>query len=360
MSKPILIMAGGTGGHIFPGIAVAQALTAQGVPVVWLGSDQGLENTLVPRAGLRLERIAVRGLRGKGWLSWLVAPLRLLKAAFAAWRVLRVVRPRAALAMGGFACGPGGLVAWLCRVPLIVHEQNRIPGLTNRLLAPLARRVLCGFPDAFPAHVAAEQVGNPVRESIAQIAPPAQRLSNSRHVPMRVLVLGGSQGARAINHALPQAIHALDAKPRIEIWHQAGPKLLEETLEAYRSLAVPARVEPFIEDMAAAYAWAHLVICRSGALTLAELCAAGAPSILIPFPAAVDDHQTRNAQYLSEQHAAILLPESPALPNRIAELLKSLQSDRRRLGQMAEAAHRLAICDAAQHIATICLQEAKT
>jgi UDP-N-acetylglucosamine--N-acetylmuramyl-(pentapeptide) pyrophosphoryl-undecaprenol N-acetylglucosamine transferase len=354
---PVLIMAGGTGGHIFPGIAVARALQAQAVPVIWLGSRVGLENRLVPEAGLNLETIAVTGLRGKGRLALLAAPFRLLRALLQALRVVRRHRPRSVLSLGGFAAGPGGLAAWLLRRPLLVHEQNSVPGMTNRLLARLARRVLCGFPQAFPPATATEWVGNPVRAEIAALPRPASRMTG-RSGPLRVLVLGGSQGARALNRALPQALQELPAGA-IELRHQCGPQRLDEARAAYAACAAMVSVEAFIDDMAAAYGWADLVICRAGALTVAELCAAGIGALLVPFPAAVDDHQTANARQLVEVGAARLLPEGDDLGHRLGDALHALLGDRAALLAMAEAARRLARPDAAARVAAACLEEAR-
>jgi len=354
MRAPVLIMAGGTGGHIFPGLAVARALAQHDVPVIWLVSQHGLENRLVPAAGLPLETIPVAGIRGKGALTLAFAPFRLLRACIAALRVLRKHRPRSVLSMGGFAAGPGGLAAWLLRRPLIVHEQNRIPGVTNRVLARLARRVLCGFPGSFPPMTRVEVVGNPVREVIARLPAPAQRFSD-RQGPLRLLVLGGSQGARALNRAVPAALARL-GHPDIEVRHQCGARMLDDARKAYEENHVAASVEPFIDDMAAAYAWADLVVCRAGALTLAELAAAGVGAVLVPFPHAVDDHQTRNAEYLVEAGAARLLAEAPDLDARLADTLKPLIGDRAELLRMAEAARGEARVDSAERVAAICLE----
>jgi len=349
MSAPVLIMAGGTGGHIFPGLAVAAELRARGIPVLWLGSAGGLETRLVPQAGVPIETLAIGGIRGKGVLTLLMAPLRIARAVLAAWRIVRSVRPRGALALGGFACGPGGIAAWLARVPLVVHEQNSIPGATNRTLSHFAQKSLCGFSGALPQ---GEWVGNPVRAEISAVAPPAQRWAN-RAGALRLLVLGGSQGARALNERVPQALAKLSARP--EVRHQCGAKFAEAARDAYANAGVVASVEPFIDDMAAAYAWADLVVCRAGALTLAELAAAGAGSVLVPFPFAVDDHQTANARAWVEAGAALLLPESEASAERLAAVLGELLGDRTRLLAMAQAARTLAKPDAAARIADVCL-----
>jgi UDP-N-acetylglucosamine--N-acetylmuramyl-(pentapeptide) pyrophosphoryl-undecaprenol N-acetylglucosamine transferase len=361
-ARPVLILAGGTGGHIFPGLAVAEALRARAVEVAWLGSVGGLESRLVPEAGIAFHGIPVSGLRGKGALAWLTAPWRLLRALVAAQVRVRALRPRAAVSFGGFAAGPGGLAARLAGVPLVVHEQNRVPGLTNRVLARLARRVVVGFADAFGAGARVAHLGNPVRASIAALPPPEVRLrSRDGANPVRLLVLGGSQGARALNRAMPAALALLAREPGAtppSVRHQAGRALLDEARAAYAEAGVAAEVTPFIGDMAEAYGWADLVVCRAGALTLAELCAAGVASILVPFPHAVDDHQTRNAEALVERGAALLLPESPRLAEALANALSRLVRDPSLRLDMARAARHLALPAAADRIAEAVLAEA--
>jgi UDP-N-acetylglucosamine--N-acetylmuramyl-(pentapeptide) pyrophosphoryl-undecaprenol N-acetylglucosamine transferase len=357
-AAPVMILAGGTGGHIFPGLAVADALRARGIPVVWLGSRHGLENRLVPAANLPLESIEVSGLRGKGALALLMAPLRLIRSLWQALRIVRRHRPRSVLSLGGFAAGPGGLAAWMLRRPLLVHEQNRVPGLTNRTLAHLARRVLCGFPDAFADRFAAEAVGNPVRPEIAALPVPSQRFAG-RDGMRHLLVLGGSQGARALNAAVPVAIAALGDEMRIEVRHQCGERHQQQAQQAYAAAGVDASIESFIGDMAEAYAWADLVICRSGALTLAELCAVGVGSVLVPYPHAVDDHQTRNAEFLVANGGAYLAPEGETLAQELTVLLKQLLPSRVRMLEMANAARGQARAGAAQRVADLCLEEAR-
>ncbi|MBW8310803.1 undecaprenyldiphospho-muramoylpentapeptide beta-N-acetylglucosaminyltransferase [Stenotrophomonas sp.] len=356
-NAPVLILAGGTGGHIFPGLAVAAALRERAVPVVWLGSAGGMETRLVPPAGIAIETISVSGLRGKGAITLLKAPFLLLRSIGQALAIVRRLRPRAVLSFGGYAAGPGGLCAWLLRRPLLVHEQNRAPGLTNRVLSRLARRVLCGFPGAFPAG-RAEVVGNPVRPEIAAVPPPAVRLAG-RAGPARLLVLGGSQGAHALNKMLPQVLAGVPANERPEVRHQCGERHAEVTRRVYAEAGVAASVEPFIADMAAAYAWADLVVCRAGALTLAELCAAGVGSVLVPFPAAVDDHQTRNAEYLVEAGAAVLVPEGEGFAERMAAAATRLLPDAAARLAMASAARGIAHADAAERVARIVLEEAR-
>ncbi|MGQ0801204.1 MAG: undecaprenyldiphospho-muramoylpentapeptide beta-N-acetylglucosaminyltransferase [Pseudomarimonas sp.] len=352
LQAPVLIMAGGTGGHIFPGLAVAAALRARNVPVTWLGSQRGLETRLVPGAGITLSTIAVSGLRGRGWLTLLAAPLTILRALLQAIAVLRAIKPRAAISFGGYAAGPGGLAAWLLRCPLLVHEQNRIPGLTNRVLARIAKRVLLGFPDAMAG---AQWVGNPVRNQIAQLPSPSSRLAG-RSGPLCVLVMGGSQGARALNAAVPAALSGLNG---FTIRHQCGERLADSARSAYAQANVEVRLEPFIERMDEAYGWADLVICRSGALTVAELAAAGVAALLVPFPHAVDDHQTHNAQWLVDAGAAERIAEGPDLAMQLKQRLLALASDRPTLLRMAEAARACAKTDAAEQVALACLAEAR-
>jgi UDP-N-acetylglucosamine--N-acetylmuramyl-(pentapeptide) pyrophosphoryl-undecaprenol N-acetylglucosamine transferase len=357
-SRPVMILAGGTGGHIFPGLAVAKALIGRGVPVTWLGAEGGMETRLVPPYGIGIDTIAVRGVRGKGLATLLAAPFKLLGSVRAAARVLRARRPRAVISFGGYAAGPGGLAARLARVPLIVHEQNRAPGMTNRVLARFAARVLTGFPDTFPRE---SVVGNPVRDEIVQIAAPEQRFIGRRG-PLRLLVLGGSQGARALNAAVPQALAGLRQRiDGVEVRHQCGQQQVEETERLYAQAGVRASIEPFIADMAAAYGWADVVVCRAGALTLAELCAAGVGSVLVPFPQAVDDHQTRNAQYLVDRGAAQLLPQAPEtdLAARLSATLEIL-AERADLLRLAQAARALARPDAAARVADIVLRQSGT
>jgi UDP-N-acetylglucosamine--N-acetylmuramyl-(pentapeptide) pyrophosphoryl-undecaprenol N-acetylglucosamine transferase len=347
---PVMILAGGTGGHIFPGLAVAQALLARDIPVLWLGAEGGMETRLVPEHQIPIDTIAVRGIRGKGLSAKLMAPFRLIASVRAARQTLRERQPRCVISFGGYAAGPGGLAARLLGIPLVVHEQNRAPGLTNRVLARFARDVLTGFPQTVPGR-REEVVGNPVRSEIAAVPPPEQRFEG-REGPLRVLVLGGSQGARALNQAAPRAIAMLRGIVPCTVRHQCGEKLRGEAEQAYADAGLAASVEPFIADMAEAYAWADVVVCRAGALTLAELCAVGVASILVPFPQAVDDHQTRNAEYLLVRGAAQLLPQGETLAERISATLEIL-SERVDLLRMAQAARALARPDAAERVADV-------
>jgi UDP-N-acetylglucosamine--N-acetylmuramyl-(pentapeptide) pyrophosphoryl-undecaprenol N-acetylglucosamine transferase len=346
-----MILAGGTGGHIFPGLAVAKALRERDVPVLWLGSEGGMETRLVPQHDIPIDTIAVSGVRGKGLATLLAAPFRLLAAVRSARQTLRERQPRAVVSFGGFAAGPGGLAAKLAGVPLIVHEQNRAAGMTNRVLARFARRVLTGFPQTFANE---EVVGNPVRAEIAAVPAPEQRFAG-REGPLRLLVLGGSQGARALNAAVPKAIAALSRQLRFEVRHQCGSRHFDKARAAYMNAGIEADVVPFEDDMAAAYAWADLVICRSGALTLAELAAAGVPAILVPYPNAVDDHQTKNAQAMVSAGAARLVAEGDDFVKRLGKEFEEI-GERARLLRMANAARALAKPDAARRIAEICLE----
>lgn len=353
---PVMILAGGTGGHIFPGLALAAVLRARKIPVVWLGAEGGMETRLVPQHGIDIETLAISGVRGKGLGTLLRAPMRVLSAIRNARGLLRKHQPRAVISFGGFAAGPGGIASVLAGIPLLVHEQNRAPGMTNRVLSRFARRVLTGFPDAFPGKETV--VGNPVREVIAQVPSPSERFAGRGDDDMRVLVLGGSQGARALNAAMPAALRQLEGAGVI-VRHQCGERMREEAEKAYADAGVVASVEPFIADMAAAYAWADVVVCRAGALTLAELCSAGVGSVLVPLPTAVDDHQTKNAQYLAQRRAAILLRQDGELASKLAMELRNFVLDPAKRLFMAEAARSLAKNDAADRVADAVLQEAR-
>ncbi|HVT31599.1 MAG TPA: undecaprenyldiphospho-muramoylpentapeptide beta-N-acetylglucosaminyltransferase [Rhodanobacteraceae bacterium] len=350
---PVMIMAGGTGGHIFPGLAVADELRRGRTPVIWIGGVGGLEQQLVPQYGWRLETLPIAGVRGKGIVAKLTAPFRLARAIAAALALFRRYAPRSVLSMGGYAAAPGGLAARIARIPLVVHEQNRIPGMTNRMLARFATRVLTGFADVFAN---GEWVGNPVRASIAAIPAPAARYAG-REGPLRLLVLGGSQGAQSLNSALPEVLRRRGARLPVAVRHQCGAKHFEQARAAYMRANIEAEVVPFEDDMAGAYAWADLVICRSGALTLAELAAAGVPAILVPFPHAVDDHQTKNAEAMVAAGGARLVVEGEDFVKRLGAAFEEI-GDRAKLTKMAEAARSLAKPDAARRIAGICMEVA--
>ncbi|MFP4137796.1 MAG: undecaprenyldiphospho-muramoylpentapeptide beta-N-acetylglucosaminyltransferase [Halomonas sp.] len=351
--RRVLIMAGGTGGHVIPALSLARALQARGIEVAWLGSPRGIENRLVPEAGFPLHRIAVAGLRGNGAAGWLLAPFNLTRAVWQAWRVIRRFDPRLVVGLGGFASGPGGLAAWLSRRPLVIHEQNAVAGLTNRALSRLARRVFAAFPQAFPGR--AEVVGNPVREAIAALGEAPRAAGEMAGRPLRLLVVGGSLGARALNEGLPEALARLPEGKRPEVRHQAGRGKEAATHEAYAEQGVAAEVTPFIDDMAEAYAWADLVVCRAGALTVAELAAAAKPALFVPFPHAVDDHQTANARALVEEGAAGLLPHSELSASTLAERLAALL-DPDTLATMASRARACAHLDAVDRLVAGCME----
>ncbi len=353
--KPLLIMAGGTGGHVFPALAVADYLRTQGVPVVWLGTQRGLEARVVPPRDFPLLTLDAVALRGTGAAGWLAAPLRLALSLAQALSILRRVKPGAVLGMGGFASGAGGVAAWLLRIPLLIHEQNALAGLTNRLLSRLAGVVLQGFPRTFPAARRARFVGNPVRPEIAALPAPEARGTGLDGAPLRLLVLGGSQGARRLNAVLPGALALLGQEMPVQVVHQCGAAHEAGTLADYGD-RVGVRVVPFIEDMAAAYAASDLVVCRAGALTLAELCAAGVGSILVPYPHAADDHQSANARHLCDRGAAMLLPEAELTPLRLSTLLRELGGQRQRLRAMAAAARSLAQPDATRAVGAACME----
>lgn len=346
-----MILAGGTGGHVFPALAVATQLRREGFGIVWLGTERGLEARVVPAAGIEMEWVNIRGLRRRNLAELALLPLRLSGAMWHAWRAFKRRRPQAVLAMGGFVSGPGGLIARLTRTPLIVHEQNAVPGLTNRYLARIASEVLCGFPNTFGAR--GQYVGNPVRAEIAALPPPAARYAG-RSGPCRVLVIGGSQGARIFNRVLPEALAAMPANKRPEVRHQTGNVAFAETQARYAELGIAATPLAFIDDMAAQYAWADVVICRAGAMTVAELAAAGVASVLVPFAAATDDHQTANAHFLVASGAAKLLPEPEFTASRVAQLLAGFVDARACLSTMAADARASAVTDAVARVASVC------
>jgi len=355
--KKALLMAGGTGGHVFPALATAEHLEQQGVSIEWLGSSHGIENDLVPAAGIKLNTISVTGLRGKGKLSLLLAPFKVIRAVLQALNVLREVKPDVVLGMGGFASGPGGLAAWLLRVPVVVHEQNAISGMTNRILSRFATRVLEAFKGGFASLEGVVQTGNPVRGKILDLADPAERYAD-RTGPVRVLVVGGSLGAKAINDRLPEVLAEMPEDERPEVWHQTGKQHFETTSNAYQAAGIDVKVTPFIDGMDQAYQWADLVICRAGALTVSELAVAGVASVLVPFPFAVDDHQTANARYLEQSGAAVLLPQQEMTKEKLLSILRDLQ-DRTKLLQMASAARQQARPEASAEVAAICLEVMK-
>jgi UDP-N-acetylglucosamine--N-acetylmuramyl-(pentapeptide) pyrophosphoryl-undecaprenol N-acetylglucosamine transferase len=355
--RPVLIMAGGTGGHVFPALAVAAELSARGVAVAWLGTRRGLEARVVPAAGYPLETMRVSGLRGKGVLRLLLAPFMLVVALLQALLIQLRLRPCAVLGMGGFAAGPGGVIAWLLRRPLLVHEQNSVAGMTNRWLLPFARTVMEAFPGSLPAKYHPVHTGNPVRAEITQLPSPAERFA-ARSGALRVLVIGGSLGAHALNETVPAAVQQLAAGQSLQLYHQTGSADVATVQAAYAAFDMDARVDAFIEDMAAAYAWADVVICRAGALTVAELAVVGVASILVPYPHATDDHQTGNARFLADAGAAILMPQATLTADKLAGLLTDFLEQRGLLEEMAARAQALALPDAARRVAALILQAA--
>jgi UDP-N-acetylglucosamine--N-acetylmuramyl-(pentapeptide) pyrophosphoryl-undecaprenol N-acetylglucosamine transferase len=358
VKRTVLIMAGGTGGHVFPALAAARVLRERGYEPVWLGTQRGLEAKLVPPQQIEMEWISMSGLRGKGFTTWLAAPFKLSLAIWQSLQVMRRRKPSVVLGAGGFVSGPGGVAAWLSRRPLVIHEQNAVAGMTNRLLARLAGRVLEAFPDSFPRGVRAERVGNPVRREIAAIAAPEQRFAE-RKGPLRLLVFGGSQGAARLNAVVPAALAMIDASMRPVVVHQAGERHLEQAREMYSKHNVHADVRAFIDDMAGVYGWADLVVCRSGALTVSELAAAGVAAVFVPFAAAVDDHQTLNAKFLVDARAGISIAESDLTPLRLANELQALLfSGRPKLAEMAVRARSVAITDADVRLADACVAAA--
>ncbi len=354
MGQRVMIMAGGTGGHVFPALAVAEWLREQGADLVWLGTRNSFESRVVPEQGIGMEWIDIKGVRGNGLLRQLVAPFQLLKALFQAMQVIRRVRPTVVLGMGGFVSGPGGLMAVLMGIPLVIQEQNRIPGLTNRLLSRIAHRVFEAFPGSFES-VKAETCGNPVRREIERIAAPQQRFEG-RTAPLRLLIIGGSLGAQVLNETVPAALALLPASKRPVVRHQCGANHFEATEAAYREANVQAEIHPFEKDMAEVYSWADLVICRAGALTVSELAAAGLAAVMVPYPYAVDDHQTVNAHYLVDAGAACLMPQNEMNAQVLSERLKSLFEHPDQLREMSVIARTLARPAAAASVGQACLQ----
>lgn len=349
--RTIMVMAGGTGGHIFPALAVADALKARGWSVIWLGAAGGMETRLVPQRGYPMETLAISGVRGNGVKRWLMLPFVLARAALKCAAIILRYRPDVAIGFGGYTGFPGGVMSRFFWKPLVIHEQNSVAGLTNRLLSRIATRTLFAFPEAFSDQ--SGLVGNPVRADIAAVSPPEVRFAG-RTGPLRILVVGGSLGAKAFNDLLPQALALLPEAQRPIVVHQAGAKQIDALRENYASAGVTADARAFIDDMAQAYAEADLLICRSGALTVAELAAAGCASVLVPFPHAVDDHQTGNARFLAEAGAAKLIPQSALTAEGLAALM--VEMTRETCLAMAMQARQLALPDAAAHVADVCEQ----
>ena len=354
MGANVLIMAGGTGGHVFPALACAREFQTRGYTVHWLGTPRGIENELVEPAGFKLHLINVTGLRGKSKLSLLKAPFVLLKALFQARTIIRDLKPVCVLGFGGYVTGPGGLAAKTCGVPVIIHEQNAVAGTANRLLLPMARRVCEAFPETFEASDKRRTTGNPVRPELFTLTPRAPQEGRKA----RLLVLGGSLGAEPLNKLLPEALALVPVEVRPEVFHQAGKQHDHLTAERYNAVGVEAQVQPFIKDMAHAYGWADLVVCRAGALTVSELAAAGLPSLLVPLPHAIDDHQSRNADFLAREGAAFLMPQATTGAAELAARLTEVLMQPQRLNSMATNARRLAKPDATRNVVDICLEVA--
>ncbi len=337
MNKKVLIMAGGTGGHIFPALAVAQALIARGVDVAWLGRAEGMEADIVTKAGLPLFTIQVGGLRGHGWQRLVLAPWQLLCAVKQAWQHMQHWQPDLVFGFGGYVSGPGGVAAFLRRIPLFIQEQNAIPGYTNRILAKMAKKVFVAFPGAFKDSAKVEISGNPLRRSLLQLLDPKTRLG-ARQGPVHILVMGGSQGAKALNEAVPEALKTALNEGTVRVQHQSGQRHYDAVVAAYANIS-GVEVMPFIDDMAAAYNWADLVIARAGAATVSELAAIGIASILVPYPHAVDDHQTKNAAYLERSGATRVIAEKNSA--NLEKLLTPAFLQRENLLNMATAAYAL-------------------
>jgi len=351
-TRRVMIMAGGTGGHVIPALSLARALMVQGIEVEWLGSPKGIENRLVPEAGIRLHTIAISGLRGNGVAGWLKAPLNLSRAVLQSRRIIATFNPQVVVGLGGFASGPGGLAAKTLAIPLVIHEQNAVAGLTNRVLSRLATKTYAAFPQAFSQR--AEVIGNPVRDDIATLGDTPRDEAAMSARCLRLLVVGGSLGAVALNERLAPAIAKLPLSQRPDVWHQAGKARDSDTAALYAKHGIEARVEPFIDDMAAAYDWADLVVCRAGALTVAELAAAAKPALLVPFPFAVDDHQRINAQVLVDAQAALCIVQSELTDERLShELANLLTPDT--LATMAANARQAAHLEATQRLVAGCL-----
>lgn len=354
LTKTLMIMAGGTGGHVYPAMAVADHLLAQGWHIVWLCTQGGMENRLIEGKGYDKATINMQGVRGKGWLGWLLLPVKLVKAFSQSIKALKRHQPNVVLGMGGFAAFPGGLMAKLLGKPLVIHEQNSVAGLTNKVLAKVATRVLAAFPAAFGNR--ATLVGNPVRADIANLETPAQRFAG-REGALRLLVVGGSLGAQALNDVIPLALAKLPVDQRPQVVHQAGVKHIEALKNNYEKVGVTVDARAFIEDMAGLYAWADFVICRSGALTVAEVSAVGLGSLMVPFPFAVDDHQTTNAAYLAEAGAAMVLQQKELSVEKLTKILGEL--NREQCLKMAKYARVLGKPEATADVAAICLEVAR-
>ena len=355
MTKRIVIMAGGTGGHVFPALAVAAFLQQQGWQVSWLGTLAGLEGRVVPAAGIEVDWLSVSGLRGKGFFAKFLAIFRFIRSCFEALMILRKRRPHVVLGMGGFVAAPGGLVSKILGIPLIIHEQNRIVGTTNRFLSRLATKCLEGFPNTFPKQVNAICTGNPLRQRFIDslngyISPLDEKGT------LNILIVGGSQGAKMLNEMVPQALVLLETQETVQVCHQTGNAMQQQVIEHYKSLNLQAQVFAFIEDMVSAYQWADLIICRAGAMTVSEVAAMGIPAIFIPLPSAIDDHQTANAMYLSDEKAATLINQKDLTPAMIAQQINMTLYHRVEIGARARSQ---AFLNATALVAQVCVSEAK-
>lgn len=360
VNKTILLMAGGTGGHIFPALAVGKALQQQGWKLHWLGSEGGMEEELVPKHGIRMTLLPVKGIRKKGFASLVKAPLQLLKSVMMARKVIKKVKPDVALGMGGFASGPGGIAAKLCGVPLVLHEQNAIAGMTNRYLNRISNITLQAYPGAFVEVDKVATVGNPVRTDLMMIPDAKQRMHRDNGT-INVLVVGGSRGAMILNQKVPAMLDIINGGLTIDIRHQCGRGNLGDLAARYKQIKNPLvtyDVTEFIDDMAAAYAWADLVICRAGALTVAEVAMAGCAAIFVPYPHAVDDHQTHNARYLADQGAAVIIQQHDLDEQQLAHQITSLANDKAHLIDMAMTAKKLAKANATEQVAEYCKRAA--
>ncbi len=360
---PIVVMAGGTGGHIFPAMAVAKILEMNNCPVTWIGAPNSMESLLVPQHDIAIRYVDIQGLRGKGIITKLLFPLRLIRSIYQAKKIIAEIKPAAVLGMGGFVTGPGGIAAWISGKPLLVHEQNAVAGMTNTYLAKFAKHVYEAFPKSFKNCEEAIEVGNPIRAEIKELhSQSKEKFSSAR--PLRLLIIGGSLGALVLNEVVPQAVADLYArhslsKENIVIRHQAGKTKYQKTLDAYVAADVQAEVSEFISDMAAAYSWADIIICRAGALTVSEVSAAGLPAIFVPFPFAVDDHQRKNAEVLVKQSAAKIILQKKLTPKNLAENIFELINSDGQLAMMSKNAKASVKLEAANIIAEQCLSYAR-
>lgn len=350
----MLIMAGGTGGHVIPALAVAKKLMDQGVDVSWIGTSEGLEARLVSDANIDFNPIHIKGIRKSGALRKVLMPIMLLKAMLQTLFIILRRKPSAVLGMGGFVSGPGGLVAGMLKLPVVLHEQNSVAGLTNRWLAKFSYRTLTGFPsvDGFNQY---QWTGNPVRKEISDIAKPAERLQG-RTGPLRILVIGGSQGASVFNQELPK-LFGSNPLPELDVWHQSGTRGRNGIGDAYLKAGIGCQVNEFIDDMAYAYEWSDIVICRSGAMTVSEVCCAGVVAIFVPYPYAVNDHQEKNAAYLVANNAAHMVLQEEFIHGDWLKILQRFEDDRQRLVSMAQSSRKLAKPAACEEVVAIC-QEA--